>query len=132
MRNTDGISQAELNILTYINDHHPITVRDVAEHFAHTHAYARTTVLTLMERLRQKGYLDRDESRPVHRYAPSIPKAELQQNMVRAFVAQVLGGSLSPFMAFLSREADLTPSEVQELKALVAEKEEKSSKEAQS
>ena len=129
MRDPLGISQAELKILTYINDHHPVTVREVAEHFAETNEYARTTVLTLMERLRTKGHLIRDESNPVHRYAPCIPKADLQKNLIRSFIKQTLGGSLSPFMAFLSQEAELTEAELQELKAVVADMEEKHSKE---
>ena len=126
MGSSGGITQAELAILTYINDHHPTTVREVAEHFARTHQYARTTVLTLMERLRQKGYLSREEGAGVHRYAPSVPKADLQQSLVREFVQHSLGGSLSPFVAFLSQEARLTESELQELKALVSELEKQS------
>lgn len=121
MASPSGITQAELAILTYINDHHPVTVREAAEHFARTNEYARTTVLTLMERLRQKGYLQREEGQGAHRYSPSVPKADLQQSLVRDFVQRSLGGSLSPFVAFLTQEARLTDEELQELKALVAD-----------
>ncbi len=114
-----GITPAELAILTYIQDHHPATVREVADHFARTNEYARTTVLTLMERLRQKGYLERDEGTGAHRYTPLVQKADLQQTLVRDFVERSLGGSLSPFVAFLSQGAKLSTEELEELKALV-------------
>ena len=130
MADPRGITRSELKILTYINDHHPVTVREVAEHFAENHEYARTTVLTLMERLRSKGHLQRDESQAVHRYAPAVPKADLQRTMVREFVKRALGGSLSPFVAFLSQEARLTPAEIEELRAVLA-KMEKHSKESE-
>ncbi len=125
VREPADISPAELTILSYINDHHPITVREVAEYFARTNEYARTTVLTLMERLRQKGHLQRTHENGVFRYTPSVPKASLQRNLVRDFVRRSLGGSLSPFVAFLSEEARLTDAELQELKNLVVELEQK-------
>lgn len=129
MSDPRGISPSELKILTYINDHHPVTVREVAERFAQSDEYARTTVLTLMERLRKKGYLKRDESQPVHRYAPAVRPPDLQRSLVRDFVRQMLGGSLSPFMAFLSEDAELNEEEIRELKAVLAEREEKLSRE---
>jgi predicted transcriptional regulator len=119
MGSASGISPAELAILTYILDHHPATVRDVADHFARTNEYARTTVLTLMERLRQKGYLEREEGNGVHRYTPLVHKADLQHTLVKDFVERSLGGSLSPFVAFLSQGAKLSSKEIAELKALV-------------
>ncbi len=121
MRMPTPISKAELNILSYINDHHPVTVREVAEHFAQTNEYARTTVLTLMERLRGKGHLVREQVKGLHHYAPAIPKDDLQQSLVRDFVSRALGGSVSPFVAFLTQEAHVSDEELDDLKRLVAE-----------
>ena len=115
------ISQAELKLLSYINDHHPITVREVADHFAQSDAYARTTVLTLMERLRGKGHLVREQIDGLQRYAPAVPKESMQQSLVRDFVSRALGGSVSPFVAFLTHEAQVSDEELDDLKRLVAE-----------
>ena len=122
MRSSPPISKAELKLLSYINDHHPITVREVAEHFAQSDdAYARTTVLTLMERLRGKGHLVREQVDGLQRYAPSVPKESMQQSLVRDFVSRALGGSVSPFVAFLTQEARVSDAELDDLKRLVAE-----------
>jgi predicted transcriptional regulator len=112
-------SPAEWEILQYITEHHPITVREVTEHFATTHKWARTTILTMIERLRSKGYLTRDESGSIHRYLPSHPKKELMQSLVRDFIEKALGGSLSPFMAYLGDEANLSSEELDQLKQIV-------------
>lgn len=121
MRGSSPISQAELKLLSYINDHHPITVREVADHFAESDAYARTTVLTLMERLRKKGHLIREQIDGLQRYSPVVPKESMQQSLVRDFVSRALGGSVSPFVAFLTREAQVSDTELEDLKRLVAE-----------
>ncbi len=57
-----NIGRAEMDILRYITDHHPVTVRQVADHVSETKGLVRTTVLNVMERLRQKGYLARKKA----------------------------------------------------------------------
>jgi len=118
-----GIGRAEMEILRYVADHHPVTVRDVADHVSATKGHVRTTVLNVMERLRKKGYLVRRKADGVFQYSPSVPRAELLRSLVREFVNRTLGGSLSPFVAYLTHEYDgkLTAGEVAELRALVAE-----------
>jgi len=121
MRKPRYFSPAEWEVLQYIVEHHPLTVREVAAQFAPTHGYARTTVLTMMERLREKGYLTRGKVGGVNRYSPSEPKTDLLQGLVRDFVQKALGGSVSPFVAYLGKEARLNGEELRELKQLVQE-----------
>ncbi|HEY3280986.1 MAG TPA: BlaI/MecI/CopY family transcriptional regulator [Armatimonadota bacterium] len=114
------IGQAELEVLSYIADHPPATVREVADHLATTKGQSRTTALSMMERLRRKGFItrDRDES-GVYRYAPSSPKSEVMRGLVGDFLERTLGGSVSPFVAYLSEEAELSDAQVAELKRMV-------------
>jgi len=51
--------ELELEVWRYIADHAPVAARQVAAQFAEQRGLARTTVLTVIERLRQKGYLTR-------------------------------------------------------------------------
>src|SRR5580698_5344956 len=99
----EPLGHLELDVLQYVNDNHPISVRDVAAHFAEASGHARTTLLTVMERLRAKGHLSRRKLAGRQHYAPTVPKAELLSRMVGNFVDDVLGGSVSPFVAYLSQ-----------------------------
>jgi predicted transcriptional regulator len=117
--NPPNIGRAEMDILRYIADHHPATVRDVAEHLSATKGQVRTTALNIMERLRQKGYLKRRKIDGVFQYSPSVPTSELLHSLVREFVHRTLGGSVSPFVAYLSHEGKLSEDELTELRALV-------------
>src|SRR5580692_5150435 len=115
----DPLGHLQLDVLQYIADHHPITVREVATRFAETSGQARTTVLTVMERLRAKGYLTRRKSGGVHRYAPTLTKSELLHQVVGDFVHDVLGGSVSPFVAYLTRSSLLNDDEIRKLEGLM-------------
>ncbi|MGA2243327.1 MAG: BlaI/MecI/CopY family transcriptional regulator [Verrucomicrobiota bacterium] len=119
MRGKPTIGRAEMEILHFIHDHHPVTVRTVAEQFGEGRGLVRTTVLNVMERLRKKGFLKRKQTAGVYQYSPSLSKAELLRGLVREFVDQSLGGSLSPFVAYLIEEARLTEQELHDLKQMV-------------
>lgn len=121
MREPRNIGQGELEVLHYIQDHYPATVREVADHFAERKGQVRTTLLNVMERLRKKGFLTRKKAGGVFQYSPRVPKADLLNVLVGQFVRRTLGGSVTPFMAYLVREANLTADEIEELKRLVAE-----------
>jgi len=108
-----------MDILRYILDHHPVTVRSVSDFVAETKGHTRTTVLNVMERLRHKGYLKRELVEGVYHYAPTAPKAQMQLFLVRDFVNLSLGGSLAPFMVYLTEQADVSDRELQDLKDLV-------------
>jgi predicted transcriptional regulator len=115
------IGRAELEILNYIHDHHPVPVRQVAEHVSATKGHTRTTVLNVIARLSRKGYLSRRQVRGVYHYTPRVPKADLLRRLVGEFVDKALGGSLSPFVAYLGRDAKLSEDDLRELKRLVEE-----------
>ncbi|MCI0536375.1 MAG: BlaI/MecI/CopY family transcriptional regulator [Verrucomicrobiales bacterium] len=121
MRSLPRIGRAELEILRHITDHAPISVGAVAEHFTQKRGLVRTTVLNVMERLRKKGYLTRKEVAGVYQYSPRQPKGELLKGLVRDFVENSLGGSISPFMAYLAEGRPLDKDEVAELRKIVRE-----------
>ncbi|MFN0055529.1 MAG: BlaI/MecI/CopY family transcriptional regulator [Planctomycetales bacterium] len=119
MKSPEPLGQVQLEILQYIADHQPIRVGEVAEHFARTAGKARTTVLTVMERLREKGYLTRKRREGAYQYSLRLRQSEVLAGVVRRFVEKTLGGSVSPFLAYLADANELSDSELSKLKDLV-------------
>jgi predicted transcriptional regulator len=119
------LGSLEIEILRYIGDHYPISVGEVAEHVAQTTGQARTTVLTIMDRLRGKGYLTRKHVGGVYRYSPKIPNQELLRGLVKDFVDTTLGGSVSPFVSFLAEGDPISEDDLNLLKRLVRDLERK-------
>ena len=115
------LGDQELQVLRFVSDHGPISVRDVAERFGEENGLARTTVLTMMDRLLKKGYLSRQQVEGVYLYEAVQEKTQLMSAVVGEFVRNTLGGSVSPFVAYLAENKELSADEVAQLKALVEE-----------
>ena len=113
------LGSTEIELLRYIGDHHAISVGEVAEHVAQTTGQARTTVLTIMERLRKKGYLTRKQVAGVYRYSLKATKHDLLRGLVGNFVDTTLGGSLSPFVAYLFESGPISDDDLNTLKRLL-------------
>ena len=120
------LGEQELRVLQHVAAHPDgCTVGEAAAHFAANGGLARTTVLTVMERLRAKRYLARRKSAGVYRYACRLPQAQLLRGLVRDFTDKILGGSVAPFVAYLADEAKLSDAELDELKQLVRDLDER-------
>lgn len=120
-KGTTSVGRAEAEVLRYIADRHPITVREVADYFAQTKGLAKTTILNVMERLREKELLTRQPGENGFVYSPSQTKVGLLRDMVHRFVDEMLGGSLEPFTAYLAENPAIDETELARLKAVIAE-----------
>lgn len=119
------IGQAEWEIMQFVAQNHPVNVRDVALHMAEVRGLARTTVLTVLERLRQKGHVIRRKREGVYHYSPRQGKTELMSQVISDFVENTLQGTLSPFVAWLSGRSNITEEELAELKNVVSQLEDR-------
>ena len=115
------IGDQELALLHYLAEYPSASVGEVASGFGEPRGLARSTVLTMMERLRSKGYLRRRQLRGMYRYSAATAPGEAMRSAVGSFVEKTLSGSVSPFVAWLSESAEVSDSELAELEALVAQ-----------
>ncbi len=113
------IGEQELALLRHIADRGPVSVGEAADEFGTARGLARSTVLTMMERLRQKHQLGRRLTDGVYRYRARTSSAELMKGAVRRFVERNLEGSVSPFLAYLSEPGRVSDAELRELEAIV-------------
>ena len=121
MNGTSGktIGDQELALLRHVAEAGPVSVGEVFEAYGGPRGLARSTVLTVMERLRQKGYLDRELVEGVYRYRAASSPGELLQGAVRTFVEKTLAGSVSPFVSYLTERSEVSDEELAELEQLV-------------
>jgi predicted transcriptional regulator len=110
----------ELQFLRFVAHKGPIAAGRVAEDLGGDLGVSRSTVLTVLERLRRKGHLRRRRVQGVYLYASTVPFDSLMRAAVGQFVERSLGGSVLPLAAWLSERAEVTPEELAELRAIVA------------
>ncbi len=115
-----AVGDQELAVLRYVAEHGPVTVGEVAERFGEAQGLARSTILTVMERLRKKGHLTRHKVEGVFQYSSLVPASELMRDVVGEFVQRSLAGSLSPFVTYLAEAEDVSEEELKQLQDVVA------------
>ena len=116
-----SIGDQELALLHHIDECGSASVGEVAASFGEPRGLARSTVLTMMERLRGKGYLKRRQLKGMFRYSTATGPGEAMRSAVGSFVEKTLSGSVSPFVAWLSERAEVSDTELAELEALVSQ-----------
>jgi predicted transcriptional regulator len=114
------IGEQELALLRHIADRGSVTVAEAVDEFGASRGLARSTVLTMMERLRRKRHLTRRLTDGVYRYRALASSADLLKGAVQRFVERNLDGSVSPFLAYLSEAGSVSDDELRELEDLVA------------
>lgn len=121
------LGERELEVLRFISERAPVSVGEVTEQWGEPLGLTRSTVQVMMERLRQKGYLQRQKEpgRKGFAYRPHLPQTEVTRSLVAQFIERTLGGSLTPFVAYLSEAQGISADELAALRRLVEELEER-------
>jgi len=115
-----SIGDQELALLRYVAEQGSVTVAQAVEAFGAARGLARSTVLTMMDRLRAKGHLERRRVGGVFQYSSPRSSADLMRGVVHSFVEKTLDGSVSPFVSYLVEGAEVSDEELAELERLVA------------
>ena len=113
------IGDQELALLRFIGERGQASVAEAVEGFGQPRALARSTVITMMERLRKKGHLGRRRVDGIYRYAPRTAAGATVRHRVQTFVDRTLGGSITPFVTYLAERERLSDEELDELETLL-------------
>jgi predicted transcriptional regulator len=119
-RRLKSIGDQELALLRFVSERGQATVAEAVEGFGQPRGLARSTVLTMMERLRKKAHLSRRQVDGIYQYAPRTAPGTAVQQAVQTFVDRTLGGSIAPFVAYVAERQHVSDEEVAELEALLA------------
>ena len=96
----------------------PASRADINAHLQDTHPMALTTLLTVLTRLSEKGFIQIQKQGRSARYVPLIARRDYLAQQSRRFVQKVCGGSLPAFAAALC-DSGLTREELAQLRELL-------------
>ena len=117
-------TEAELAILDVIWERGSATVREVYQVLNEHRKTGYTTVLKLMQIMREKGILKRDESVRPQIYRPAHPRKKTQKMLLKDLLNRAFQGSAgSLVLQALSMERS-TPEELREIRELLDKLEE--------
>ena len=107
------ISATELSILKVLWDHGPGTVRKINQKLVRRKKkWAYTTVLTLLQRLVEKGFVLSDKSGVAHVFRASLSRRELVGRKLTELVDSLCDGASTPIVQALVDVQDFTEEDV--------------------
>lgn len=98
----------------------PVPRAVVEEEMAKIHPMAQTTLLTLLSRLAEKGFLRIEKQGRSSVYIPLVAQKEYQARQSKRFFEQLFGGNMPAFASALSASG-ISREDLDELRKLLEE-----------
>jgi BlaI family penicillinase repressor len=113
------LSRAEYDILRTLWKRGRLSVREVHDQLQETYGWAYTTTKTMMDRMVEKGLLNRESFHGVYLYKPMITRPAGLARMVQFFADRVLEMDVGSVVSLFARSKAITPEEIEELNKLL-------------
>lgn len=113
------LPESELIVMQCVWNHEAPVARSVIEaELRETHPMAQTTVLTLISRLTEKGFLSVQKVGRSSAYTPLVSNQDYLASEGKRFFRSLCGGSIHAFAAALS-DSGLSAEDIDELRRLM-------------
>jgi BlaI family penicillinase repressor len=116
------LSEFELDVMTHFWSDRELSAPELFERIGDARGVAYSTVKTIIDRLEQKGAIERVANRGrTIVYAPVVKRERVRKPLVKAFLKRLFGNDLRPLFAQLLQDEKLSPDELEYLRKLVAD-----------
>lgn len=119
MKDIKRLPESELEIMQIVwNERPPVSRVTIERILQETHPLAPTTILTLLTRLTDKGFLTQKKEGRSNLYEPLITEREYLASESRSFLDRLFHGSVANFATALC-DSGIEKEELEELKKLL-------------
>jgi len=122
-KDTDKVlipTKTELEVLQLLWKHGPSTVRFVHDKLNEQKEIVQyTSTLKLMQVMKEKGMVDRDETNMKHIYSAAVEEDKIKGNLLGRFVDSMYNGSASSLMLALLDNDKTSAEELTKIKELL-------------
>ena len=123
-QNTD-ITESEWNVLSCLWEHMPQTARELTETLSKSVGWSRSTTLTVLRRMTEKGLLFCEEGDDgVRIYRTELAPDAVTMRETEHFLDRVFGGSISMMLSAMTAGKRLTGDEIDALYEVLRQAEE--------
>jgi len=109
------LGETEMEVLHHVWDLGEATVTDVRERILEDRDVAYTTIMTVMKKLAEKGYLTYHKEGRSYVYEPAQQPNEVQHSLLQRLMEKVFNGSPSALVQTLVQREDLSDAERREI-----------------
>ena len=118
-RKLQAMSPAETEILRIIWELEQATVQQIYEKLPRKRKIVYKTVLTMVRRLENKGYLKHKSQGKANLYFPATNREDVLRRTVLDFVDRLFGGDPGPLVQFLAEDGHIDAEEFKRLKRII-------------
>lgn len=113
------LGETEMEVLHHVWDLGEATVADVRERILDDRDVAYTTVMTVLKKLAEKGYLTYHKDGRSYVYTPAQQPDEVQHSLLQRLMEKVFHGSPSALVQTLVQRENLSDAERHEIKNII-------------
>lgn len=117
------LTPTEWNLMECLWEKSPRTGREATEYMEQSVGWSRSTTLTMLRRMTEKGIISCAEEDGVKVYEPNLRREDAAQRETGNFLNRVYKGSVSMMMSAITQKQELTKEEIDELYAILRQAE---------
>lgn len=117
------LTAAEWHLMECLWEKSPRTGREATEYLAQHAGWSRSTTLTMLRRMTDKGLIACAEAGGVKVYSPLLTRNDAALRTTEDFLHRVYHGSVSMMMSAITQKQELSRQEIDELYAILRQAE---------
>ncbi len=121
-----SLTPAEWHLMECLWEQVPRTSREVVDYLKADMGWSKSTTLTMLRRMTEKGLIRCEEGGEVRLYSSLVAREDALLQETEDFLSRVYKGSVGMLMSTLTKRQNLSREEIRELYAILEEAERKS------
>lgn len=113
------LTSAEWYVMECLWQNSPCTGREVTEHLSQHAGWSRSTTLTMLRRMHEKGLIACQEVDGINTYSPLLQQEDATLLETQSFLQRVYHGSVSMLVNTFAKKQSLSQQEIDELYAIL-------------
>jgi len=118
------LTASEWNVLTCLWEESPRTVMQLVAELGTRVGWAKSTTITTLRRMEEKGLVHVEQTGRGKSYAPAVEREQAVTAETHSFLDRVYQGSVGLMMSAMVKRQELSGDEVAELRAILDQIEE--------
>lgn len=115
-----AMSDAEREVLKILWEHGPRTVREVLDLLTgQGQEWTRSTVITLLQRLERKGYVDSDKSNFAYVFRAIVTREEVMHDRMLELAGELCDGEALPLVLAFAERQRFKPSDIERFRQMI-------------
>ncbi len=113
------LTSSEWSVLSCLWEHSPRTVMQLVAELGERAGWAKSTTITTLRRMEEKGLLYVGQTGRGKSYSPAVAREEAVITETHSFLDRVYQGSVGLMMSAMAEREELSASEIDELRAIL-------------